>query len=61
VGIEYWYPFYDLLYPVIVSVILTGVVMSSRLRLNEHRPAEVYAGALLGFFVCFFTLYFFLF
>ncbi len=60
VGIEFWYPSYDLLYPIVVSVLLTGVVMSSRLRLNEHRPAEVYAGAVLGFFVCYFTLYFFL-
>lgn len=60
IGMEYVQPLYNLLYPIVVAIILTGVVMSSRLKLNEHRPAEVYAGALLGFFVCFFTLFFFM-
>ncbi len=59
-GIASWHPGYDLLYPVVAAILLTGLVMSARLRLNEHRPAEVYAGAVLGFFVCYFTIYFFL-
>ena len=60
VGIQYWQPEYDLLYPIVGGILFSGLVMSARLRLNAHRPAEVYAGALLGFAVCFFSLYIFL-
>jgi len=60
VGIQYWQPEYDLLYPIVGGILFSGLVMSARLRLNAHWPAEVYAGALLGFAVCFFSLYIFL-
>ncbi|WP_276499558.1 hypothetical protein [Pontibacter litorisediminis] len=33
-----------LIYPVIVAVFVAGVVMSARLALHAHTPAEVYAG-----------------
>lgn len=51
----------SLLYPVIASVMLCGVVSSARLYLNAHRPMEVFGGFLLGFSVCFISLYYFLF
>jgi membrane-associated phospholipid phosphatase len=38
-----------LFYPTIATVVLTGVVMSSRLQLNVHTPKEVTVGAVLGF------------
>lgn len=60
VGLQHWQPGYNLLYPIVAAILLTGVVMSARLQLNEHRPAEVYAGAILGFLICFSTMYFFL-
>ena len=47
-----------LLIPVVGSVILAGLVSSSRLYLNAHSPKEVYYGLALGFVVCFGILYF---
>jgi hypothetical protein len=47
-----------LLYPIIGSVLLAGLVSSARLYLNAHTPKEVYYGLLLGFAVCFGILYF---
>ena len=32
-----------------LSAILSGVIMSSRLRLNAHNPGEVYSGFIAGF------------
>ena len=42
--------------PLIVAVILTGVVIWSRLYLNAHTPSESLAGFVLGFLVCFSSL-----
>jgi hypothetical protein len=36
---------------IILSFIFSGVIISSRLLLNAHRPAEVYPGFITGFFV----------
>jgi membrane-associated phospholipid phosphatase len=41
------------------AVIVAGIVMSSRLKLNSHNPAQVYSGLLLGFFTTFLSIYFF--
>jgi membrane-associated phospholipid phosphatase len=38
----------DLLIPVLVISVVSGLVISSRLFLNAHRPKEVYVGYLLG-------------
>ena len=53
------YPDNQLLYPVLAMVVLAGLVMSSRLQLNDHDSSEVYVGALLGFVVSFGAIYFF--
>ncbi|WP_143962202.1 phosphatase PAP2 family protein [Litoribacter populi] len=50
-----------LLYPLIFSILLCGAVMSSRLYLNTHKPAEVAGGFLLGFSICFIGYYIYLF
>jgi hypothetical protein len=34
--------------PVLISLLLTGVVCSSRLLISNHRPFEIYTGLLLG-------------
>ena len=47
-----------LMYPLAVFVVLTGLVMTSRLYLNAHTIEEVSLGALLGFLFCFAALYF---
>lgn len=43
----------DLLWPLVVSVIIAGAVMSARLYLNVHRPMEVLVGCLIGFTISF--------
>lgn len=35
----------------IMSFLLSGIILSSRLRLNAHRPSEVYPGFVSGFLV----------
>lgn len=50
----------SLLYPLIGSVMLCGLVGSSRLYLNAHRPAEILGGFCLGFVTCFLPYYYFL-
>ena len=44
---------------IIVAILLSGVVGSSRIRLNAHTPAQVYAGYLMGVGVML-LLYFYL-
>lgn len=39
----------DLLFPTVALIIISGVVMSSRLLLNAHSPREVMYGAVTGF------------
>jgi hypothetical protein len=43
---------FEVLYPLLLSVILSGVIAASRLFLNAHRPLEVYLGFLMGFLIC---------
>ena len=38
-----------LFYPTIIVIVLSGIVMSSRLQLNAHTPREVMMGGVLGF------------
>ena len=41
----------QLLYVVVGAILIIGAVMSARLALQAHTPAEVYTGFLLGFLV----------
>lgn len=41
------------LYPLLLSIVLSGIVGSSRLFLNAHKPLEVYAGFIFGFLSCY--------
>ena len=43
-----------------VFVMIAGLVIYSRIRLNAHTPAQVYAGFFIGLAVCFGAVYFFL-
>ncbi|WP_119845032.1 PA-phosphatase [Reichenbachiella sp. MSK19-1] len=54
------YPNGMLVYPLIVTLIVAGGVMSARLQLNAHRAHEVLAGSLLGLLTCFAALYWFI-
>ena len=52
-GIHLKLPVAGLFLPLVVSLLLAGLVCSSRLFLNEHSPGEVYTGAATGFAICF--------
>ena len=41
-----------------ILVLLGGLVITSRLVLKAHSPAESYVGAILGFFTLYFSVYF---
>lgn len=49
----------SLLFPLLASVLLMGIIMWARLYLNAHKPSEIIAGAILGFVVCFGAIYIF--
>ena len=38
-----------LFYPTLIIIVIAGVVMSARLKLNAHTPREVLVGSILGF------------
>ncbi|MFT4033493.1 MAG: hypothetical protein QM669_13825 [Siphonobacter sp.] len=42
----------DLLEPILQCILLAGLLLSARLYLNAHTPAQVVAGLLLGLVVC---------
>jgi hypothetical protein len=48
--------FADFRYFVMLAILLSGAVATSRLSLNAHKPAQLYSGFFLGFCIMFFTL-----
>jgi hypothetical protein len=52
-GIIYDFAAVELLYPTLACVLAAGLLLSARLYLNAHTPAQVGAGFLLGLMVCF--------
>jgi membrane-associated phospholipid phosphatase len=48
------FPTFNELYPLFFTLVLCGIVASSRLYLNAHKPLEVYAGFFTGFVICWF-------
>jgi hypothetical protein len=47
-----------LFYPTIITIVIAGVIMSARLKLNAHTPREVMVGGLLGFATSFVLMFF---
>ncbi len=52
-GIVYDFAVIELLYPTLACVLAAGLLLSARLYLNAHTPAQVGAGFLLGLTICF--------
>ncbi|MDJ1481265.1 phosphatase PAP2 family protein [Cytophagaceae bacterium YF14B1] len=48
IGLYYHYAAVEYFYPLLLVIILAGVLMSARLYLNAHTPAQVLAGAAVG-------------
>jgi len=59
VSIHFKFPGGNLLYPLIASILIAGLISSSRLAVNSHQPSEVYLGGLLGFITCFISIFIF--
>ncbi len=59
IGIHYKYAESQLFYPILLSIVIAGMLMTARLSLNAHTPLQVMAGCLLGLFVSFGTVYWF--
>jgi membrane-associated phospholipid phosphatase len=55
----FYYKYADpqLFYPILVIVLIAGTLMSARLFLNTHSPAQVFIGALIGWVVNFNVVY----
>lgn len=49
-----------LLMPLVAAILLSGIVLWARLYLNAHKPKEIVGGSLLGFLICYGSIYFFL-
>jgi len=53
------FPAYEMMYTMMATVIICGLVASARLYLHAHKPSEILGGFLLGFSVCFSAFYFY--
>ncbi|WP_051203453.1 hypothetical protein [Hugenholtzia roseola] len=51
------FPLLNLIYWISFLLFLLGLLMTARLYLQAHRPVEVWLGALLGFSLCFGSVY----
>ncbi len=47
----------SLFYPTLATIVLAGIIMSARLKLNVHTPREVLIGGMAGFATSFFAMY----
>ncbi|MFC2126255.1 PA-phosphatase [Bacteroidota bacterium] len=54
----YLFPETPLIYPFVGLILVSGLVLSSRLYLNVHSQTEVYIGYVLGFVLSFTSLYY---
>jgi membrane-associated phospholipid phosphatase len=59
-GFYYKFAEQELFYPILLIILIAGMLMSARLALNSHSPAQVLAGALLGFCVSYGSVFFLL-
>lgn len=49
----------DLSWPILLAILISGAVGSSRIYLRKHTPAQVYAGFGLSVVIMYLTIYFF--
>jgi membrane-associated phospholipid phosphatase len=59
-GLRYKFGEDQLLIPLIISVLMAGILMSSRLQLNAHNSAQIFVGSLIGLLIGFGGIFFFL-
>ena len=59
-AVNYKFPDNQLLMPIIFMILMTGLVMSSRLYLNSHTTNEVFVGGMVGFMINFWAILIFI-
>lgn len=52
-ALSYFFPEDGLYRPVCLMVLISGITLTSRLKLNAHTPMEIYAGFCTGFIIVF--------
>jgi len=52
-AIKMTYPDMGLLWPLLVTILISGGVMTARMYLNAHRPVEIYMGGAIGLVLSF--------
>ena len=57
IAIKILNPEVDLIVPLAIAILASGLTLASRLYLDAHTPAQVYAGFGVGVFVSFVSLY----
>ncbi len=60
IGIHYKFADSELFYPILVFILIAGLLMSARLSVNAHNPAQILAGCTLGLSVSLGSVYWFL-
>ena len=48
--LSFWM-YHSIIWPLVIIIIVAGLILSSRLKLNSHTPAQIWFGFLLGFIV----------
>jgi membrane-associated phospholipid phosphatase len=51
IGIVIKFQSYELFYPIIAVILIGGLLIAARLKLNAHTPAQVIAGSFLGLII----------
>lgn len=51
---------HTLLMPLVTAILLSGIVLWARLYLDAHKPVEILGGSLMGFVICYGSIYLFL-
>lgn len=51
IGVLIKFGSYELFYPIIAVIIIAGFLLSARLHLNAHTPAQIVAGSFMGLIV----------
>ncbi len=55
-ALSYIFPNQRIYFPLTAILLLSGIILSSRLKLNAHTPPEVYSGFGIGLFISFTSL-----
>ena len=59
-GLSYRFSDERFLYPIVIIITLSGILMSAQLYLNTHTPWQIFVGSILGFIINLIAMLYFL-